>query len=122
MPGLSAPRAIRIKERLARPVSVEPTPSLEPPRRPNMDRTRSTTNPPRIERELAHLKIISRLLGHELHVQQSPRLTLSREEIQEIQTSIDLFIEDALRSRGTSGAGLGATPEVEVQAAASRVN
>jgi hypothetical protein len=87
-----------------------------------MDRTRSTPNTTRIERELAHLKILSRLLGHELHAQQSPRLTLSREEIQEIQTSIDLFIEGLLRARSTAGAGLGPAPEVEVQATASRVN
>ena len=83
-----------------------------------MDRTQSSTTTTRFERQLAHLKIISRLLGHELHAQTSPRLTLSREEISEIQTSLDLFIEEALRGKGvppTAG-------EVDVTPVSSRVN
>ncbi len=88
-----------------------------------MDRTRSTPNPTsRIERQLAHLKIISRLLGHELHTQQSPRLTLSREALLEIQTSIDLYIEEVMRARSTSSAGVGSGTEVEVQNVPARVN
>jgi hypothetical protein len=77
-----------------------------------MDRTRTTgTQTTRLERTLAHLKIVSRLLGHELHAQNAPRLTLSRDEVLEIQTSIDLFIEDAMKSaRGT-----GASPTREVE-------
>ncbi len=87
-----------------------------------MDRTRSTPNQTsRIERQLAHLKIISRLLGHELHTQQSPRLTLSREALLEIQTSIDLYIEEVIRARGTSS-GVGSGTEVEVQNVPARVN
>jgi len=86
-----------------------------------MDRTRTTgTQPNRLERTLSHLKIISRLLGHELHAQNAPRLTFSREEINEIQTSIDLFIEDVQKTaRGTAGT---ATREVELPTVEARVN
>lgn len=87
-----------------------------------MDRSRPTGNQPnRLERTLSHLKIISRLLGHELHAQNTPRLSFSRDEIQEIQTSIDLFIEDALKNaRGTP---TGTTREVELPTPVeSRVN
>ena len=86
-----------------------------------MDRTRTTGNQPnRLERSLAHLKILSRLLGHELHAQNAPRLTFSREEVAEIQTSIDLFIEEVMRStRGAQGA---ATREVEIPTVEARVN
>ena len=58
-----------------------------------MDRRTTGTQPNRLERTLAHLKILSRLIGHELHAQSAPRLTFSREEILEIQTRIDLYIE-----------------------------
>jgi len=85
-----------------------------------MERSQKTNLPTRLERQLAHLKIISRLLSHELHAQTSPRLTLSRDEIGEIQTSLDLFIEEVLRTRSTSGSV--ATTEVEVQTVAARVN
>ncbi len=86
-----------------------------------MDRTRTSPNQPsRLERTLAHLKIVSRLLGHELHAQNAPRLTFSRDEIGEIQASIDLFIEDAMRS--ARGAGAGQTREVEIPIVEARVN
>ena len=79
-----------------------------------MERTRTAANQPnRLERTLSHLKIVSRLLGHELHAQNAPRLTFSREEILEVQTSIDLFIEEALR--GTRGAPAGATRDVSTR-------
>ena len=56
-------------------------------------------------RQLAHLKVLSRLMGHELHAQASSRtLTLSREEVVEMQTTLDLFIEEAGRRLG-SGSG-----------------
>jgi hypothetical protein len=46
-------------------------------------------------RQLASLKVLSRLLGHELHSQASTKsITLSREEVIEIQTTVDLFIEE----------------------------
>ena len=88
-----------------------------------MDRTRTTAGnqPTRFERTLAQLKIVSRLLGHELHAQNAPRLTLSREEVFEIQSSIDLFIEDALRStRGAPTAP--AAREVDIPTVEARVN
>jgi hypothetical protein len=87
-----------------------------------MDRTRATgTQPNRLERTLAHLKIVSRLLGHELHAQNAPRLTFSRDEIVEVQTSIDLFIEDAMRTvRGSTGGG--PTREVEIATVEARTN
>ena len=53
-------------------------------------------------RQLAHLKVLSRLLGHELHAQASSRtLTLSREEVVEMQTTLDLCIEEAGRRLGS---------------------
>lgn len=61
-----------------------------------------TTSP--IVRQLASLKILSRLLGHELHAQGgSKTIQLSREEVIEIQTTVDLFIEDIVRRQGTAG-------------------
>lgn len=88
-----------------------------------MERTRSISNmaTPKVERQLAHLKIISRLLGHELHAQQSPRLTLSREEVIEIQTSIDLYIEEVMRSKAQTSGALPVS-EIDVQAVPARVN
>jgi len=71
-----------------------------------------------MERQLAHLKILSRLLGHEQHAQQGPKITLSREEFSEIQTSIDLFIEEFLRNRGPAGS----LTDVDVRPAPARVN
>jgi hypothetical protein len=60
------------------------------------------TNP--IIRQLASLKILSRLLNHEVHAQgASKTIQLSREEVTEIQTTLDLFIEDLVRRQGSSG-------------------
>lgn len=52
-------------------------------------------------RQLASLKLVSRLLGHELHATTGSRITLSRDELAEIQATIDLFIEEASRRGGT---------------------
>jgi len=85
-----------------------------------MDTSSKTASSVRIDRELAHLKIISRLLGHEMHSQNGQRILLSREAVQEIQTSIDLFIEAAGGARvkaGPSVQGVESTTPV-----ASRVN
>lgn len=56
-----------------------------------------------IGRQLASLKILSRLLAHEVHAQQSSKqISLSREEVLEIQTCLDLFIEEVSRRQGQS--------------------
>lgn len=56
-----------------------------------------------VQRQLATLKIVSRLLSHELHAQQNSKsVTLSRDEVLELQTCIDLFIEEVSRKQVTS--------------------
>jgi hypothetical protein len=66
-----------------------------------------------IVRQLASLKILSRLLGHELHAQGgSKTLQLSREEVVEIQTTVDLFIEDIVRRHGQSGGPAVSEPQL----------
>ena len=57
----------------------------------------------RLDREIANLKLVSRLLGHELVSQNGQRITLSRDEVTEIQTSIDLFIESIQKISGGPG-------------------
>lgn len=89
-----------------------------------MDRSATSPVPTqnsRNERQLSHLKILSRLLGHELHAQTSPRITLSRDEVEEIQASLDLYIEEVLRHRSYSGS-MGGANELEVQAVPARMN
>ena len=81
----------------------------------------SSQRPGRIDRQMAPLKLVSRLLGHELHAQQSPRLTLTRDQLVEIQTTIDLFIEQQVRAKG-GGSLSSANGELEVQAVPTRVN
>jgi hypothetical protein len=62
---------------------------------------------PKQARQLAMLKIVSRLLSHELHAQATSKsITLSRDEVLELQTCIDLFIEESAR-RGTGPGTLG---------------
>ena len=62
-----------------------------------------------LQRHLSNLKLVSRLLGHELHTQSSAKsITLSRDEVLEIQTTLDLFIEEATRRQsGVAGAPAG---------------
>ncbi|HPF12872.1 MAG: hypothetical protein H6829_07380 [Planctomycetes bacterium] len=61
-------------------------------------------NATNLQRQLSSLKVISRLLGHELHTQTGGKsITLSREEVLEIQTSLDLYIEEATRAGGGAG-------------------
>ena len=56
-----------------------------------------------LHRQLAHLKVLSRLLGHELHAQgASKTITLSRDQVVEIQTTLDLYIEEASRRSGAT--------------------
>ena len=77
----------------------------------------------RIERQLAPLKIISRLLGHELRTSQGARLTMTRDSLMEIQTSLDMYIESMLRTRsGQVASSTRSVNEVEVQPVSSRVN
>ena len=62
-----------------------------------------------VARQLANLKLVSRLLAHELHAQASSKtVNLSKDEVTEIQTTIDLFIEGVSRNQGV-GAGMSAT-------------
>ena len=57
-----------------------------------------------VVRQLASLKVLSRLLGHELHSQSSTKtITLSREALIEIQTTVDLFIEEITRRQASVG-------------------
>ena len=57
-----------------------------------------------VARQLANLKLVSRLLAHELHAQASSKtVSLSKEEVSEIQTTIDLFIEEVSRKQGLGG-------------------
>lgn len=70
-------------------------------------------------RQVSHLKVVSRLLGHELNVQSSSRtITLSRDEVLEIQTTLDLFIEEATRrlSSGSMPESVRATEPVLIPA------
>ncbi len=61
-----------------------------------------------LNRHLSHIKVISRLLGHELHSQGAAKtLTLSRDQVVEIQTSLDLFIEEASRRVSSTTGGVG---------------
>jgi hypothetical protein len=54
-----------------------------------------------ILRHLASLKILSRLLAHEVHAQgTSKTVTLSRDEVSEVQTALDLYIEEISRRYG----------------------
>ncbi len=74
-----------------------------------------------LERHLAQLKLVSRLLGHELHSQGgSKAVALSRDQVVEMQVALDLFIEEATKRLGgrtpgsygpsTQGSGPGAIP------------
>jgi hypothetical protein len=72
-----------------------------------------------IGRQLASLKIVSRLLSHEIHAQQnSKQVTLSREEVSEIQICLDLFIEEVARKQGQFSGG----PTIETPLVAARNN
>ena len=68
-----------------------------------------------LQRQLANLKLISRLLGHELHSQSSAKaVNFSRESVLEIQTTLDLFIEEASRSHLGLSAGQNAAPSTRM--------
>ncbi|HEV8114238.1 MAG TPA: hypothetical protein VGR31_15815 [Planctomycetota bacterium] len=64
-----------------------------------------------ILRQLASLKILSRLLAHEVHAQGSSRtLTLSREEVGEMQTALELYIEEVSRRYAQAPSAGGVAP------------
>jgi hypothetical protein len=77
-----------------------------------------------LSRHLASLKIVSRLLGHELHSQASNKtVTLSRDEVLELQTCIDLYIEEISRRLGMSaGVPSVGVPGNEPAMVTSRIN
>jgi hypothetical protein len=73
-----------------------------------MDTARNSQLPSGLQRHLTSLKLVSRLLGHELHAQSTQKvISLSRDAVQEIQTTLDLFIEECASRSNTAG-GLGA--------------
>ena len=75
--------------------------------------TRSTDSPS--QRHIATLKVVSRLLGHELKSQASGKaISMSRDEVTEIQTTIDLYIEQASTGQ-KSKSQTPSTPVVEAQ-------
>ena len=72
-----------------------------------------------LERQLSNLKLVSRLLTHELHSQGGAKtITLSRDEVNEIRTTLDLFIEEV--GRRSSGGGM--TRPAETTVVSSRAN
>ena len=87
-----------------------------------MDRNHSMSRGDHVERQLSHLKILSRLLGHELGGQTGSRVTLSREEVVEIRTTLDLFIEDIMRGRSASSATATSVTRVEPEVVPARIN
>ena len=62
-----------------------------------------------LTRHLSTLKLVSRLLGHELHSQGGAKsITLSRDEVVEMQTSLDIYIEEVSRGGRSGGTGMAA--------------
>ena len=73
-----------------------------------------------ILRQLASLKVLSRLLSHEVHAQgASKTVSLSRDEVGEIQTTLELYIEDVTR-RYSQAPSAGGVANVESQIMAVR--
>ncbi len=86
---------------------ARPRPDLAPDFEPMENVSNRPQNP--ILRQLANLKILSRLLAHEVHSQSTSKtLTLSRDEVSEIQTALELYIEDVSRrySQAPSAGGV----------------
>lgn len=75
-------------------------------------------------RQLASLKIVSRLLAHELHSQATTKtVTMSKDEVIEIQTCIDLYIEEASRRTGSpTTQAVGSLGALEPQLVGARPN
>lgn len=67
------------------------------------------------QRSLASLKIVSRLLSHELLAQSASKaITLSRDEVIEVQTVIDVYIEEASRRPGSNASSVHEAPPLAV--------
>ena len=65
------------------------------------------------QRHIATLKVVSRLLGHELKSQAAGKaISMSRDEVTEIQTTIDLYIEQATKGQKSQGSS---APVAEAQ-------
>ena len=65
------------------------------------------------QRHIATLKVVSRLLGLELKSQAAGKaISMSRDEVTEIQTTIDLYIEQATKGQKSSGSS---APAAEAQ-------
>ena len=65
------------------------------------------------QRHIATLKVVSRLLGHELKSQAAGKaISMSRDEVTEIQTTIDLYIEQASKGQKSSASS---APVAEAQ-------
>ena len=76
-----------------------------------------------LSRQLANLKIVSRLLAHELHAQATTKtVTLSRDEVVELQTCVDLYIEEATRRMHPSAASTTAASTNEPTLVSARNN
>ena len=61
-----------------------------------------------LQRHLSSLKVVSRLIGHELHTQATSKtVTLSHDSLAEIQTTLDFFIEECARQGGFSARSSG---------------
>ena len=68
-----------------------------------------------LQRSLASVKLVSRLLSHELHAQNNTKtLTLSRDEVVEIQTVIDVFIEEISKRQNVPSNTVTAEPTLAV--------
>ena len=89
VPG-PAPRA------LAHRTNARPRPQITTMDAPSQQRQSNS-----LQRHLSNLKLVSRLLGHELHSQTNAKsITLSRDAVTEIQNTIDLYIEESSRGQG----------------------
>ncbi|MBL8860348.1 MAG: hypothetical protein JNL28_17695 [Planctomycetes bacterium] len=78
-----------------------------------MDIQTSTKSMNQNIRQLTSLKILSRLLGHELHAQAGVKtVQLSREEVLEIQTTLDIYIEEIVRRSSTHGSVAASEPQM----------
>jgi len=81
------------------------------PHSPMKNPTRSSDSSS--QRHIATLKVVSRLLGHEIKSQASGKaISMSRDEVLEIQTTIDLFIEQAIKGQKSSSS---TAPAAEAQ-------